>query len=62
MHEVNKILVRCSIEFYSKAWKQRNDMLHNPSYYKTYITEWFQKVKQMIEHDNRPALKRYLRN
>ena len=61
MHEVNKILVRCSIEFYSKVWKQRNDVLHDPAYYKEYVANWFQKVKQMIEQENRLALKSYLR-
>ena len=34
MRKINKILVRSSVVCYSDAWKQRNDVLHNPEYYK----------------------------
>ena len=37
MHVINKIIVQNSVEFYSEAWKQRNDILHDPEFYKLYV-------------------------
>ena len=60
--EINTILVRHSIEFYTEAQKERNTILHDPEYYKEYVMEQYYKVKNLIEHKNRPEMKKYLRN
>ena len=35
--EINKILVRNSVTFYSEAWKKRNEVIHDPEKYKSFI-------------------------
>ena len=35
--EINKILVRNSVTFYSEAWKKRNEVMHDPEKYKLFI-------------------------
>ena len=37
LHEINKIIIRNSVWFYSAVWKQRNDTLHSPEKYKTFV-------------------------
>ena len=37
---LNKIIVKHSIAFYSKAWNHRNQILYKPEKYKQYIVEW----------------------
>ena len=61
MKEINRILVRQSVEYYSEAWKQRNDLLHDPNYYKQYIVDWYNNVKNMITNEERMQVQTYLR-
>ena len=61
MIEVNKIIVRNSVRFYSAAWKQRNDTLHSPENYKMFVTNWYENIIDLINRENRPEMKRYLR-
>ena len=37
MHTLNKIIVKHSIKFYSKAWNHRNEVKHNPHKYKEFV-------------------------
>ena len=61
MHTLNKIIVNHSVKFYSKAWKNRNKVRHNPIKYKEFVKDWYQKVVEMVENDNRPELNKYVR-
>jgi len=60
MKKVNKILVKNSVNFYAKSWKQRNEIMHNPETYRVYVIEWYNKVCEMIEKGNKPDMRRYL--
>ena len=44
MRKVNKIIVKTSVLFYSKAWTHRNEMLYNPEKYKEYVVKWHNNI------------------
>ena len=46
--------------FYAEAWKHRNEVLHHPEIYRSYVIEWYNKVVESIENDNRPEMRKYL--
>ena len=37
MHEVNKLIVKYSIIFYSEAWRHRNEIKHDSNKYKEFV-------------------------
>ena len=55
--EINKILVRNSVTFYSEAWKKRNEVMHDLEKYKSFVCNWYKNVKDMIVRENRPKMK-----
>ena len=61
MHTLNKIIVQHSIKFYSKAWNHRNEVKHNPQKYKEFMRNWYENVIEMVQHENRPELSKYVR-
>ena len=61
MKQVNKMIVKASVLFYSKAWVHRNEMLYNPVKYKEYVVEWHKRIVTLLEQSNRPAMRQYLR-
>ena len=61
MKRINKIIVKRSVHYYSKAWKHRNEMLHNPEKYQYYMIEWYKNVINLIKHCNKPELCMYAR-
>ena len=61
MKQMNKIIVKKSVNFYSEAWKHRNEVLHCPEKYKEYVIDWHKKIVRMIESSNKPEMIRYLR-
>ena len=46
--EINKILVRNSVTFYSEAWKKRNEVIYDPEKYKSFVCNWYKNIKDMI--------------
>ena len=44
MKRINKIIVKRSVLYYSKSWKQRNEILHCPEIYRRYMIEWYKKI------------------
>ena len=61
MLAINKILIKHSVIFYAEAWNHRNEMMHRPEYYKPFVTQWNENVKEMIMSSNRPKMKKYMR-
>jgi len=61
MIKVNKMLVKASVSYYSKSWVHRNEMLHNPKSYKSYVVQWHNRIVELIERSNRPVMRQYLR-
>ena len=55
------MLVKASVLFYSKAWVHRNEMLYNPVKYKEHLVKWHERIVELIESSNRPAMRQYLR-
>ena len=37
MKKINKIIIKKSMNFYSSAWKHRNDMFHDETKYKIFV-------------------------
>jgi len=61
MKQVNRIIVRKSVEFYSRAWKNHNEILHDKQRYRQYMIEWYERIKSKIRNRNEPEIKKYLR-
>ena len=61
MKKINKILVKCSVTFYSKAWKHRNNIMHNIEAYRQFVIQWHKNVIDLIEKSAKPDMRRYLR-
>ena len=61
MKNINKILVKYSLTFYSKAWTHRNMILHSPEIYRQFVVEWHKRIIQLIEKCTKPDMRRYLR-
>ena len=49
---LNKIIVRQSVLFYAEAWRHRNEVLHEPLKYKSFVIELYKNIG--------PEMKRYL--
>ena len=60
IHLLNKIIIKQSVLFYAEAWKHRNEVLHYPETYRSYVIEWYNKVVESIENNNRPEMCKYL--
>ena len=61
MKEVNREIVKSSVWYYSKAWKNRNDMLHDKDKYREHVIEWHKRLVETIEKGNKPSMRRYIR-
>ena len=61
MYTVNKVIIKKSVTFYSEVQKYRCEVQHNPSKYKEFVYNWYKNVKEMVENENRPEVKKYVR-
>ena len=61
MKRVNKIIIKYSILFYSKAWKNRNNVLHDTERYREHVVDWHQRLIEEIEKSNKPSMRKYTR-
>ena len=62
MKQANKIIARKSVEFYSKAWTNRNECFHDKVKYRNHVVEWHERIVNNINEGNRVEMKRYLRS
>ena len=56
IEQVNKIIVKESVSFYSKSWVQRNEVFHNEDHYRSFIINWYKRVKKEMLKGNRPEM------
>ena len=61
MVKLNKIIVKQSVLFYSKAWVHRNKVLHSAEKYQTHVVNWYNRLVEMIQSGNKPSVKKYVR-
>ena len=61
MKRVNKIIIKHSMLFYSKVWKNRNDVLHDTGRYREHVVDWYQRLLEEIEKSNKPSMRKYAR-
>ena len=61
MTKLNKIIIKKSVIYYSKAWNHQNESLHDPEKYRQYVLEWNEKLILRIEQGNKPEMTKYLR-
>ena len=59
--KVNKIIVKQSMVFYLKAWKNRNDIMHNSGRYREHVIDWHKRLIKEIEKGNKPSIRKYVR-
>ena len=57
---INKIIIKQSVLFYAKAWKHRNEVMHDPAKYCLFVIDWYKNVVESIERDNKPEMHKYL--
>ena len=58
---LNKVIVRKSVLFYAEAWRHRNEVLHEPLKYKSFVIEWHKNIDDLINRENRPEMKKNMR-
>ena len=61
MRKVNKIIIKQIIVFYSKAWKNRNDVMHNSGRYREHVIDQDKRLIEEIEKGNKPSIRKYVR-
>ena len=61
MKKLNKIIVKHSIIFYSKAQVHRNKILHDTEKYREYTVNWYNNLVKEVENGDKPSVKRYVR-
>ena len=47
--------------FYVKAWKNRNDMMHDSRRYREHVIDWHKRLIEEIEKGNKPSVRKYVR-
>ena len=58
MHEINKVIVRHIVNFYAKAWQHRNDVMHDLVKNRSFVIDWYEKIKDFILTENRTDMKK----
>ena len=61
MKRMNKMVVKKCVVFYSKLWKQRNDVFHDKYNYHKFVIDWHENLKEKIESENRPEMIKHVR-
>ena len=63
MHTINKVIIKQSVIFYAKAWRHRNEILHDPNFNKEYTIKWyneeFKRVVEIVVEGNKPEMVKY---
>ena len=59
--KLNRIIVKCSVIFYSRAWIHQNEIMHDTGKYREYVIEWYKRLVEKIESGNKPSMRRYVR-
>ena len=57
---INKIIVKQSVLFYTKAQRYRNEVMHDLAKYSLFVIDWYKNVVESIEQDNKPEIHKYL--
>ena len=61
MRKLNKIVVKYSISFYSKAQIHRSEILYKPDIYQEYAIAWNKKLVKIIKKGSKCKIRQYLR-
>ena len=61
MKRMDKIFLKQCVMFYSKVWKQRNEVFHDRGNHRKFVIDWHEKLKEKIESENRPEMKKHAR-
>ena len=61
MKKFNKVIVKCSVMFYSKVWTHRNEIMNNDKKQREFVIDWYEKIVDEIEKANKPNMKRHVR-
>ena len=60
MHEIIKVIVRHSVKLYAKGWQHLNDIMNDPVKHRSFVIDWYEKIKDLILAENRRDMKKYL--
>ena len=58
--KINKVIVKQSITFYSKAWVHRNEIIYDNRKYHEHMIEWYRRIVEEVEKGNKPSLRWYV--
>ena len=59
MKKINKIIVKNNVIFYSKAWTQRNEVMHSSEKYRNYIIKQYMRIVEAIDKGDKPSMRTY---
>ena len=59
--QMNKVVVKISVTFYSKVWQHQNEVLHDNGKYSKYVIEWHRQLNDEIEKGYKLNMKKYAR-
>ena len=62
MKKLNKVIVKCSVVCYSKAWTHRNEIMHDDIKQREFVIDLYGKIVDEIEKGNKPNMKRHVRS
>ena len=61
MRKLNKLIVKHSVTFYSKAWMHRNEIIQKAEKFKEYDIEWHKNLVDIIIHGTKLDMRKYIR-
>ena len=60
MKKINKVIVKQSITFYSKAWVYWNEIMHDNGKYCKYMIEWYRLIVEEVEKGDKSSMRWYV--
>ena len=57
MKKLNKIIVKCSVIFYSKAWTHRNEIMYDDVKFREFVIDWYKQIVDEIEKGDKPNMR-----
>ena len=43
-----------------QVWCARNELFHDPSEYRHFVIEWYERIIELVRNSNKPHVKRYV--
>ena len=61
MDQINKLIIKHSVVFYSKAWKNRNKVIQSCRRHRECAVDEDKQLREEIEQGNKPSMRKCVR-